>query len=289
MQKFGLNPTKGDIGIEIEMEGNLLPDFSDTTWGNTYDDSLRGESIEYVLKNPVGIDEVEDVLNILWDNFDDTVLKPSVRTGVHIHINVQELSMKELATFITLYFTFEGLLTNYCGPNRTGNHFCLRAEDAEYLMYLLCSGFRDSNYNLFSDDSVRYSALNVCALPKYGSLEFRAMRTTKEYEPILTWVNLLYSIKKASLKYDNPQEIIKSTSAVDLIKFIEGVFVELTDVLLKPTNNVRQTFYSGVRVAQDLAFCRESWDEEILPEPLYKKKRPHHLDEFFVIEDKNRA
>src|SRR5690606_4744320 len=96
--------TDGEIGIEIEVEGNKFPKhavegydgvdphFIPDMWQYHRDGSLRGEdNAEYVLKNPIKFSEVPDAVNKLWEMFDKygTVLETSNRTSVHVHLNAQ--------------------------------------------------------------------------------------------------------------------------------------------------------------------------------------------------------
>ncbi len=50
------------IGIEIEVEGESLPHVDTEVWKSEQDNSLRGESYEYVLRRPVPFEETQSVL-----------------------------------------------------------------------------------------------------------------------------------------------------------------------------------------------------------------------------------
>ena len=122
----------GEIGIEIEMEGQMLPHIGSNTWRSEADGSLRGESIEYVLKKPVAREQVAKVLTQLQDMLakDGAVLEPSNRCGVHVHVNAQQYTFLQVMNIVVLYLMFEDILTKFCGQHREGNYFCLRARDA---------------------------------------------------------------------------------------------------------------------------------------------------------------
>ena len=65
----GLKPAKGDIGVEIEVEGSSLPPGT-MTWRRERDASLRGEeSGEYVLNRPVPYEELTEAFNELKKSF----------------------------------------------------------------------------------------------------------------------------------------------------------------------------------------------------------------------------
>ena len=118
-------PCKGDVGIEIEMEGNKF--FKDNTtlneigWSYHKDGSLRGhDNAEYVLTSPIKFSDVPDSVNKLWKIINDfgTKLDDSNRTSVHVHLNCQQFHVNRLASFAALYFCFEEILTEYCGGYR---------------------------------------------------------------------------------------------------------------------------------------------------------------------------
>lgn len=166
--------TSGDVGIEIEVEGDNLPR-PDEYWRCERDGSLRGESMEYVLEEPLKLPKALDALAHLDACYirGNTNVHESVRAGVHIHINVQKLTVVELFSFMTAYLILEDLLIKYCGEYREGNLFCLRTRDAEFLLHTLEGVASKKNYEAFSSDMLRYASMNVCSLWRYGSLEFR--------------------------------------------------------------------------------------------------------------------
>src|SRR5690349_22399742 len=140
----GVKETKGDIGIEIEVEGNKFPKHAyegydavdperiPKQWDYHRDGSLRGEdNAEYVLKKPLKFSEVPKAINDLWQMFSDygTVLDVSNRTSVHVHLNVQDFYINRLCSFAAMYLSVEDILTGWCGDHRVGNLFCLRAKD----------------------------------------------------------------------------------------------------------------------------------------------------------------
>lgn len=269
---FGLVPVKGDIGIEVEVEGRNLPReglppaFRDL-WRIETDGSLRGESNEYVLRNPVHIKEVQNAINVLKNQFKESksVVNDSVRCGVHVHTNVQNLSILELATFITCYLSVEELLIQYCSPSRRGNHFCLRAGDAEYLTYIAQSAF-DTGRFVFNDD-VRYAAMNLLALQQYGSLEFRALETPPNLDKIVEWAKILHTIKESSKKFNNPVDVIEKMSDSDGWDFVENLLGNYAKLFVKMD---RKFLLSGVRNAQSFAYGVD-WGKEY-KDPKAKKK-----------------
>ena len=200
---LGMNPVDGDIGIEIEMEGNkhFPPDY-DHWWKNTEDNSLRGYCIEYITNRPIKIGEVKDYLQHLKKILEEKGIQiyDSFRAGVHVHVNCLDLNTTQLGNFAALYYCMETALTRFCGTKREGNFFCLRLKDAEYPLTLLTSSLANNNISPLNTDDLRYAALNLRSLFRHGTLEFRAMETTPNLEKIRPWVEILYRLKEYAVK-----------------------------------------------------------------------------------------
>ncbi len=254
------NFEKGEeIGIEIECEGHNLVEELLTYWKCMKDGSLRGENQEYVLRRPVAREGVAKVLNYLNKKLEvhGSELARSDRTSVHIHINCLPLKIKQVYNFICLYLIFEELLVGYCNKSRECNLFCLRARDAEFLITMLKKACLTDNYWLLRTDQLRYAAMNVSALFKFGSLEFRALQGTVDPNIIQTWVALLLCLKDKAIEYDAPGEILYEFSRRGADGFLGDTFGELRGVITK--GDVNQSMYEGARLAQDIAFARD-WE-----------------------------
>jgi hypothetical protein len=256
---FDLRPKEGEIGIEIEMEGEGLPDPDDTPhpWMHHNDGSLRGENAEYVLQEPVHREDVKGSLDRLWDQFDgqDAYLKPSDRCGVHVHVNVQELTSEQVIRFAVLYYILEEVLLDRFPDDRQGNLYCLRALDAQYVIGLLVQTIEYAHTGYLNDDNVRYGALNFSSLGKYGSLEFRSMNTTPQPAPIEAWVRILCAIKDAALRYPSARAIVEDMSSAGP-KFMENIFGEDMKLMPKWGPLTQEKLYRGVRLVQDVAYAK---------------------------------
>lgn len=244
---FKVGKTPGEIGIELEYEGSNLPKKGyEVFWARTADNSLRGDSGEFVLRKPVSRDNLDTALGELDKAFhmSNTKIVPTYRAGTHVHINVQELSTVQLISYFVMYFMFENLLLKICSPERTGNHFCLRLRDASSLADLLAEFIKNPSIGLFQSDNYRYAALNVNSIPKFGSLEFRALESTTDWKKLTKWVDLLLALKQASTKFDNPASVLLSASGDGFEEFGKKIFGKLW-------GDVRD-FYSEEEVRQNI-------------------------------------
>jgi hypothetical protein len=233
--------TDGRFGVEIEVEGKNLPingkdaDF-DKVWVTHKEGSIDAEGMEYVFRKPLLLEEVMPALDLLEKNYQQaqSVVNESWRAGVHVHYNVQDFTPLELMTFVTTYYLLEDYLLHWCGPDRVGNHFCLRVGDAEGGFLSLLKTCKTKDWRNLNTDKIRYQALNLNALLKYGSVEFRSMRSTRDHAVIYKFVLLIDQIAKGSKKFSSPEDVIESVSRMEGGEiFVRYVMENLADEFLK--------------------------------------------------------
>ncbi len=227
---LGCAPQRGDIGLEIEMEGQHIPpkELTPHQWRKEADASLRGESAEYVLRQPLSHEETMQALADLQETFNlcETKFKPTYRAGIHVHINVQELTPVQLITFICSYFMLEEVLLRYCDKSRLGNHFCLRMSDASYALDRLVACVEKQDLRLLDSEDLRYASLNVTSLFKYGSIEFRALESTLDPERIRVWSGVLLHLRDYAKTVNSPVDLLGQASLLG--------FSEYAPVILGP-------------------------------------------------------
>ena len=237
---LGLNTVKGEYGIEIEAEGRNLELADTPTWRSEDDPSLRGvfpeSRCEWVLRQPILFKDVRKALKEINDIQKAATLKFSFRTSCHVHMNVQQMTYPQVLNVIYAYLLIEEPLLNYCGDVRKGNRFCLRARDAEGLLWTLREVFSGNPHDLvnFPNNSIRYAAINLEAITKYGSLEFRSMRGTLDQEVLNNWVGMLNNLKQYALSKESPEQIHEEFRKVGCAKFLRNVVGAHADVLEYP-------------------------------------------------------
>lgn len=278
----GLRPKAGHVGIEVECEGTKLPQTGlGNYWAFHRDGSLRGtENAEYVLTRPISFDKVEEAVRELWAKFKETGTKldESVRTSTHVHLNVLPFYQNRLASLLALWFIFEEPLSFWCGEHRAGNLFCIRAKDGPVIIEEIKNWFENKGSYALDDDSLHYSALNVGALYKFGSVEVRTMRGVTEPGPLLQWVRILKKIYDASEKYVDPRTLVEEFSLNGPVEFFRSVFEEEADGILREIGdlNLRQSLFEGMRFAQDFVYVRD-WSifnpVKITPDPFGRKTK----------------
>lgn len=276
---WGNNVAEGaEIGIEIEVEGRGLPRNGLTGWAIHEDGSLRGESAEYVFRNPEPRAMVPTRLQLLDAKLREVnaVVNQSYRTSVHVHMNARNLLIKQIYNWIMLYVICEDILGEFAGNERIGNLFCLRAKDAQYFLEQLRQAIERDNITLLRSDNLRYSAVNPLALFNHGSLEFRALRGTTDIEVIQQWVNLLTAIKDAATNFENPIQIVQSFSERGADGFAQNIF-ERSQIDLFG-RGWQEKLHNGVQLIQHIAYTHD-WVYEG-PAKKSSKKKAATLDAY---------
>jgi len=260
---FSLNKTDGLVGVEIEVESNngVYRGFPPTSpqittplsmWRAEVDNSLRGNSVEYVLRKPLDTGQAIEAVEHLRKAFKEqgTQVDDSFRAGVHIHLNFQEKTFQQLVLFSCLYYSLEEVLTEWCGSDRVGNHFCLRAIDAPGSVYEISKSIKSKSFMNFHNDEYRYAALNFTSLPKYGSLEFRAMSTKPDLKDVDKWIRVLSYLMEQSLKINDTYTVLEQFSMVDYDNWLRQHLPHIYDEI-KDQKDLKMKGLRGIRLAQD--------------------------------------
>lgn len=258
IEYFHNKPQRGEVGIEIELEGRGIGRIEVPGWRGERDGSLRGDSVELVLPKPISrktvlatVARIPKAIEAAGAEVIDTG-----RAGVHIHVNVQELTLTQVFNFVCAYMIFEDTLIDFCGEHRVGNLFCLRVRDADKLLQDIRKILLSGDYEMFEVNNIRYASMNLCAIPTYGSLEFRAMRSTIDPDLINNWAMMLLAIKDWSMTFDDPRDIVMAFSQEGPEQVFKSVFGELRGLLKFDPENL----YEGVRNAQYVAFSLDDWN-----------------------------
>lgn len=259
---YGFGEIVGEVGVEIEVEASSALPYQENLikyWTKQHDGSLRGtHNAEYIFNSPK-TEEISykaiDYLSGLMER-SRVLIDDSVRAGVHVHINVRGLTVLQLWTFITCYYILEETLTDWCGEGRQGNHFCLRAIDADVVLFRLSNAIQNNSLVNLAGDQIRYAALNLNALSKFGSLEFRQLKTPQNFDKIKTWISILLSIKRNSSLFANPVAVVENFSLGGEEEFLRAMLGDNVG-LFNYTEERARSLRRGVRVAQEIAYSGE--------------------------------
>lgn len=246
---FYRDKVAGQFGLEVEVEGDglLFLEYSDKCpWKTVRDGSLRGEyphhSCEYVLHRPIPYGKVSSALQVLkrcLDSADNVNF--SFRTSIHVHYNVQEFTPVQVMNLIYTYTLIEGAMMNFCGKGRLNNRFCLRVRDAEGIIPILQEAFSSElgSFKELNEELARYSALNVCAIKKYGSIEFRGMEGTSDIKRLMTWITAIANLGEFAKEQKSPSTIYnKYVNYDDKTDFLKEVLRDVWEEFNFPDFNM---------------------------------------------------
>lgn len=277
----------GDVGIEIEVEGYDFPEGVDNRWNITVDGSLRGENREFVFKKPLLIADVKPALAALAKNMKDagTITSFSFRTSVHVHVNCQDLTYTQYLNFLYTYFLLEEPLMTFCGKARKGNRFCLRLQDAEGMLdtYHMLFKTLETGLEYIPADQVRYSAMNIEATNKFGSLEFRGMSGCLDVERITTWCNALVYLREFAKSCESPADVYKKYSDMEAQGFMDHVLKEYSPQFYYPrvARDIQQSFSLSI----DLPF---SYGVAIKQKREHEKQKEEYVKALNALKEKDR-
>lgn len=221
-----------EVGVEVEAEATRLPS-GVSYWNDTTDGSLRGNSMEYNLKAPAERQTAIDRVMQLYIEFDKLGgINDSDNCGVHVHLNMRPYEMEDVFKVAILYLILEPLLMHWCGDKREGNLFCMRAQDAEYLIYSLIKDKKAGTFgNVLDPETYKYASINFATLQKYGSLEFRGLGTPQRAERVVQWIRFLLAIMDYGLAADDTGEFFYTCSKSGVGTLLTNVMGEMAPML----------------------------------------------------------
>ena len=219
-------------GVELEIddpnnnEGVIYPTCVAPVWKQTHDGSLNN-GYEYVLNAPLA---GKQLTNAIYQLFDHGTKTTRTFTGsTHIHVNVIDgMRMQQLKTLVLLCYYFEDMLYGVGDYSRKWCGFANPMATIPVNTMKDIFALNDS-YALERalDNTGRYYGLNLRAMSKYGSVEFRYFPTATSAEELLYWLKLVQLFKKAALETGTPKKLVALLSSEEgVAAFMEKYFSE---------------------------------------------------------------
>lgn len=250
------------MGIEVEVDRShsseasvsyFFPD-SVTGWQRRSDGSLRN-GVEYVLESPKSGKELTTaILNLFLEG---TYGREST-SSTHVHLDMLDAGTTSgvlQAMFLLVYGT-EDTIFALSDP---GREFCgytnkLSTIEPGLLEYVLQDNIDDDDERSIRNYSPadRYYGLNLQALVKYGSLEFRYFPTATSQQELIDWVQLVQSYKRAAValgSIEGTKAAFSSESSYE--QFITTYFQPWAEWFFKvcPYNKVRKSINTALSLA----------------------------------------
>lgn len=213
------------VGVEIELEN--LKGFTSAyqeemqktgLWGIVNDGSLRNHGLEFIMQTSNGAQPIRggDITRALFRfkkvmrDYIRAGNEPpecSVRTSLHVHLDVRDLRLFELKKLILLYAIFEETFFKWADLERIDSNYC-RSLNNHYdivdrlssIMSLPDDTSSTTHHHLMAilEEGNKYDAANYLSIRQRGSMEFRLMNGTYDTAVMLAWVNILQSLKRAA-------------------------------------------------------------------------------------------
>ena len=245
--RFPFQDTKTLVGIEVEVENvtHIDPNIPLCFWQIDEDGSLRNHGKEfktYALPIKYAQLALEQLFRGLNPDIDF-----SSRTSIHVHLNVQGLTINQLLTLLFTYTTVENLLFKFAGASRRNSIFCTPITETNLVSGL---DIRNSGYlaNHFKGTWQKYSALNFNPVHTFGTVEFRQMPGTSDITKLCIWLELLSRIRLYSYQ-NNLATVLDVISNLNTnsqyYKFVDSIFGDLTPYLDTTTllNDMERAVY----------------------------------------------
>lgn len=240
------------VGIEIELENlsyaqqRLHEQEGMPYWEAHGDGSLRN-GIEYVLRDPLLGSQLSNAISYFFQRFTEYADGP--RTSIHVHLNMRqdEDTFEGLKNLLVLYYMYEDAFFKLADVNRKWCAYCNPFEDnpPDILTAVLRLDPEKAQKELFGHLNVsaaintnRYYGLNINALQRFGTIEFRHFPLVREEVRLVEWIKLTMELKLAGRKLAEEGKQVSDliTCEQDMPKLRE-YFPNFWDILTKYVDN----------------------------------------------------
>jgi hypothetical protein len=234
------------VGVEIEVENierssdwyvGVLP-----AWNVTTDNSLRGSSLEFVSR-PMPLAAMLYEIQYFYARTGFTDNNFSDRCSIHVHANVQDMTIEQVSALFLLYQTVEDVIFSFIGHDRDTNLYCIPWSQCligrsliENMLYSPSSATRNWQ---------KYTALNLLPIHSYGTVEFRHMHGTPDVNKVTNWLNIIN--RMMCIAKETPiKELLDTILSLNTSSQYEQFFHKVFGTFLEYTPAYRETLSLGV-------------------------------------------
>jgi hypothetical protein len=312
----------GTYGIEVEAErlqrdaaaslmaGDLfahplLRAMQTGYWRAITDGSLRHNGVEFIT-SPVSFDDASRALRSLYAAMDEGLFAPSVRTGIHVHINASTMNNEQMLNFMRAYVVLEPLLFRTVGAEREQNIYCVplyRADNERRLWNKLANELlspRVDRATLMRIQGVfrsfcKYSALNFESFLRLGTFEFRHAPTWGRLDEAQRWLRLVREVAHFTMPAGATLDDLSSartwaTELVPALRWSEYLREVEARGLLDFANGLQPFTYkvaewgrpAGMAFGRGAGRARADRSEEL--EPTLRRTPPGQFEELILAE-----
>lgn len=276
------------LGPEFEFEGTGMPplELVDSehsphyglrkSWAVVADGSLRGrDSAELKARKAMSTPEFDRALDQLFEASHGWSV--SRRTGFHLHVDVGSYTVDELYLLFTMYALLEPAIYTAAGDERSANPFSVPWFKDHLVVIKLLGARFDSR--LIGYGIGKYGGLNVESMQRFGTVEWRQRRNTKDQRALVDWINMILLIHSFAKRPGSElviQDVLKHRSYRSLLQAIYRahdmpvwdrlVYPELEDEIDGiPYELASELFFSGLRPTHNMV-------QELLQQAALKQK-----------------
>lgn len=238
------------MGLEFEFEGvKSAPSCLSAYYENDVDHSLRNNGREFSFRTPLFGMDATNAISLMCAEAVKHKYICSSRCGFHVHMDARKLEHWQLVHIVTIYCIVESLLYKYAGDNRAENNHCVPFYRSSEVLSSIGQYINTKEVQPILSkvlaNTERYWGLNLNALAKFGSLEFRQLRVTTDVTRIRTWIKMLMLIFKAGMSLTEVSQtaVLQKASALGPQGFLHWVFGEqpavrdiLSEIATSPNN-----------------------------------------------------
>ena len=195
------------VGIEVELENyRAVKAITDDDvlipykfyWTEKEDGSLRNNGREFVSRFGMLREHTYDALLVLEKSVTTVTnnkIEANARTGLHVHIDVSQLTAYQFANLLFIYSIFEPMIFHVSG-GRNENIFCVPWETNRKTLGQVVNELAEHNNlrNWRWRNYSKYCGLNLASLASFGTVEFRMHKGTYSAEEIQKWVDFLSNL-----------------------------------------------------------------------------------------------
>ena len=173
-------------------------------------------------------------------------------------MDARGMTPRQLLTFCVVYTAFEQAIFSMCDDSRVENNFCVPVRKNAGVIHRLSQLSKniDSSRAVenLASDNYRYAALNMAALRRFGSLEFRMRESLTDPAALKDWINIFLSIKEFALANGNDpiQETLGRLSSLSPAVVSKFIFGEKLTALLGADGSLDEYVTEGVQLAQHI-------------------------------------
>ena len=239
-QKMGGTPSypfidaKSLIGIEVEVENvkYMDPNLFIGPWQVVEDNSLRNNGREFKTF-AIPTKYAEKSLVRLFSGLNPDV-DFSPRTSIHIHQDVRAFTLKQLLTLLFTYTVCESLMFKFADVRRRHSIYCVPIVNTSMLTNFSNEKSLIHNLNTIGGWWPKYTALNLCPISSFGTVEYRHLSGTNNATKIVMWIDLISRLKVWAYRtpYEDVVRMISNLNTNSQYRsFVEQVFGQAVEIL----------------------------------------------------------